>query len=214
MPQVRIHNFSISVDGFGTGELLSAEAPFGHAGRRLHEWMFATQFGHQLFGREGGSLDVDNSFAVATNDGIGVEIMGAGKFGPPGWQDDPTWQGWWGPNPPFHTPVVVYTQHEAEPIVMEGGTTFHFVQGSPTDVLARATELAGGLDIRLGGGVTTVRTFLAADLVDYAHIVQVPIWLGRGESLWQGLEGLEDRYVVTSTPSPSGVTHLTLERRS
>jgi hypothetical protein len=110
--KVRVHNLSVSLDGFGTGEGLSLEAPFGHSGHRLHEWMFATRFGHELFGKEGGSEGIDHAFAVKTDEGIGAEIMGAGKFGPPGWQDDSEWRGWWGPNPPFHTPVFVMSHRE------------------------------------------------------------------------------------------------------
>ena len=115
MPQVRVHNFSISLDGYGTGEGLTFDAPFGHAGHRLHEWMFATRFGRSLLGDAGGTVGVDQAFAGRSELGIGAEIMGAGKFGPPGWQDDSNWRGWWGPNPPFHTPVFVMTHHAARP---------------------------------------------------------------------------------------------------
>jgi dihydrofolate reductase len=213
MAKVRVHNFSISLDGYGTGDGMTFDAPFGHAGRRLHEWMFATQFGRTMFGDVGGTLGVDQAFAERTDQGIGAEIMGAGKFGPPGWQDDASWQGWWGPNPPFHTPVFVMTHHVADPMEMEGGTTFHFVDGSPRTVLERAREAAGGLDVRVGGGPTIVRDFLAEDLIDELHIVQVPILLGRGTRLWDGLEGIDDRFDIEVASSPSGVTHLTFCRR-
>ncbi len=213
MPLVRVHNFSISADGFGTGEGLSLEAPFGHAGERLHEWMFATRFWADMVGQAGGSRGVDDAFAGRHGPGIGAEIMGAGKFGPPGWHEDADWKGWWGPNPPFHSPTFVLTHHPRPPIEMEGGTTFHFIDASPQEALKTAFESAGGLDVRLGGGPTMIRDFLAAGLVDYLHTVVVPIWLGRGVRLWDGLEGLEERYEVESTPSPSGVTHLTFTRR-
>ena len=130
MPLARVHNFSISLDGFGTGEPQSLEAPFGHAGERLHEWMFATRWWRDpdTPGRGGG---VDDAFAQHNASGIGAEIMGANKFGPPGWHEDPEWRGWWGPNPPFHSPTFVLTHHPRPPIEMEGGTTFHFLDASP-----------------------------------------------------------------------------------
>ena len=218
MSRARVNNFSISLDGFGTGEGLTREAPFGHAGERLHEWMFATRFWRTMAGEPGGSTGVDNAFAEQHGIGFGAEIMGRGKFsastGP--WTGIGTadeWRGWWGQNPPFHTPVYVLTHHPRPSIEMDGGTVFHFVDGTPQEVLALAKDAAGDLDVRIGGGVTMLRDFLAAGLVDVAHIVQVPILLGRGERLWDDMEALEERYDVESVSSPSGVTHLTLTRR-
>ena len=218
MPLTRVHNFSISLDGFGTGEGLTFDAPFGHADERLHEWMFATRFGRAMFGGSGGSAGVDNAFAERIFPGVGAEIMGRGKFGPQSgsWTDVGTeeeWRGWWGPNPPFHTPVFVLTHHPRPSIEMEGGTVFHFVDASPREALELAREGAGDLDVRVGGGPTVVREFLAADLIDVLHVVQVPILLGRGVRLWDGLEGLEERYDIETVSSPSGVLHLTLTRR-
>jgi dihydrofolate reductase len=219
MSRVRVHNFSVSLDGFGTGEDLRLDAPFGHAGRRLHEWMMATEFGRMIVTDEpGGSTGVDNAFAERHDHGIGAEIMGRGKFGPHAgpWADLGTadeWRGWWGPNPPFHTPVFVLTHHARPSIEMEGGTVFHFLDASPTEAVAIAKEAAGGLDVRVGGGPTVVRDFLAADLIDALHVVEVPILLGRGVRLWDGLEGLEERYDIEAVSSPSGVTHLTFTRR-
>jgi dihydrofolate reductase len=217
--QVRVHSFSISLDGFATGEGLSADAPFGHAGTRLHEWMFATRFGASMLGRSGGSVGVDHAFAERHGPGIGAEIMGRGKFGPQTgpWTDlgtDDEWCGWWGPNPPFHTPVFVLTHHPRPSLEMEGGTVFHFVDASPQEVLDLAREAAGGLDVRVGGGPTVLRDFLAADLVDAMHVVQVPIVLGRGVRLWEGLERLEERFDVESVTSPTGITHLSFTRRA
>lgn len=209
MSRTRVHNFAISLDGFATGEPQSLEAPFGHAGQRLHEWMIRTRFWSPE-----GTDGLDNAFAQQHSQGIGAEIMGANKFGPPGWHEDPEWRGWWGPNPPFHTPVFVLTHHVRPPLEMEGGNLFHFVDATPQEALAMAREAAGGLDVRIGGGATLLRDFLAAGLVDYMHIVQVPILLGRGVRLWDGLEGLERDYAVESTASPSGVVHITFERRS
>jgi dihydrofolate reductase len=218
MSKTRVHNFSISLDGFGTGEGLSLDDPFGHAGQRLHEWMFATRFGRSMIGESGGSVGVDDSFAQRHGPGIGAEIMGRGKFGVQTgpWSDlgtEDEWRGWWGSNPPFHTPVFVLTHHPRPSIEMEGGTVFHFVDAAPHEAVELAREAAGGLDVRIGGGPTMVRDFLAADLIDMAHVVQVPILLGRGVRLWDGLEGLEERYDVEAVSSPSGVTHLTFTRR-
>jgi dihydrofolate reductase len=209
MSRARVHNFSISLDGFGTGAGLSQDAPFGHAGQRLHEWMIATRWWDP-----GGSGGVDDAFAQLHGVGIGAEIMGAGKFGPPGWHEDPGWEGWWGPNPPFHTPVFVLTHAPRPSIEMEGGTVFHFIDASPAEALETARTAADGQDVRIGGGPTTVRDFLAAGLVDHLHVVVVPILLGRGVRLWEGLEGLEADYRVEATSSPRGVTHVTFTRTS
>jgi len=210
MSLARVHNFSISLDGFGTGEGQSRDAHFGHAGERLHEWMFATRAWQQT----GGSRGVDNVFTLEHGPGIGAEIMGAGKFGHPGWHEEPDWKGAWGPNPPFHSPVFVLTHHTRPSIEMEGGTTYHFIDASPEEALKTAREAAGGLDVRIGGGATIIRDFLAAGLIDHMHTVVVPILLGRGVRLWDGLEGLEQNYAIETVSSPSGVTHVTLTRTS
>jgi len=212
MSLARVHNFTVSLDGFGTGEGQRLEEPFGHAGHRLHQWMFGTRFWGGIVGQAGGSRGADDAFAEQHGPGIGAEIMGAGKFGPPGWPEDPEWTGWWGPNPPFHTPTFVLTHHPRPPIEMEGGTTFHFIDASPADALETARRAAAGRDVRIGGGPTMVRDFLAAGLVDHLHVVVVPILLGRGVRLWDGLEGLEQGYRIEAVSSPSGVTHLTFTR--
>jgi hypothetical protein len=175
--------------------------------------MFATRFAHrEILGEPGGSEGVDHAMADRHGPGIGAEIMGAGKFGPPGWQDDATWRGWWGDDPPFHTPTYVLTYRPRPPLEMEGGTTFHFLDAAPADALEVARSAAGDLDVRIGGGPTTVNAFLAAGLVDHLHVVQVPILLGRGVRLWNGLEGLEQQYDVEVVTTPSGVTHLVFSR--
>jgi len=212
MSLARVHNFTISLDGFGTGVDLSRDAPFGHAGERLHQWMFGTRFWHDMIGEPGGGGGVDNVFAQEHGPGVGAEIMGAGKFGFPGWHDDPEWRGWWGPNPPFHTPTFVLTHQPRPSIEMEGGTTFHFIDVSPAEALEVAREAAGGLDVRIGGGATMLREFLADGLIDHMHVVVVPILLGRGERLWDGLEDLDQDYAIEAVSSPSGVTHLTFTR--
>lgn len=214
MSRVRVHNFSVSLDGYGTGEGQSLQAPFGHAGMRLHEWFFPTRAFRQMNGEPGGTDGVDNAFASLWAENIGAEIMGRGKFGPQHgpWIDE-DWQGWWGENPPFHTPVYVLTHHHRPSLEMAGGTTFHFLDAGPVEALQAAREAAGGLDVRIGGGPSTVRQFLAADLIDYLHVVIVPIVLGRGVRLWDGLEDLEARFTIEAVSSPSGVTHLTFTRR-
>ncbi|MBY6314936.1 MULTISPECIES: dihydrofolate reductase family protein [Nocardiaceae] len=214
MSRTRIHNLSISLDGFAAGEGQSAETPMGHAGQRLHRWMIATDFGTRMMGGDGGSTGVDDAVAHRHELGIGSEIMGANKFGPPGWQDDPDWTGWWGDNPPFHTPVFVLTHRPRAPIEMAGGTVFHFLDVPPAEALVVARDAAGGLDVRIGGGATTAGQFIAAGLVDHLHLVQVPIVLGRGVRLWDGLEGMESGYDVEVVSTPSGVTHLTFTRRA
>jgi dihydrofolate reductase len=138
--------------------------------------------------------------------------MGAGKWGHPGWHEEPEWQGAWGPNPPFHTPTFILTHHPRPSIEMEGGTTYHFIDASPAEALETARKAAGGQDVRIGGGPTIIREFLAAGLIDHMHIVVVPILLGRGVRLWDGLEGLEKDYQVEATSAPSGVTHMTFTR--
>jgi dihydrofolate reductase len=209
-----VHNFSISLDGYGTGEGQSFEAPFGHAKFRLHEWFFATRTFHQMRGERGGSTGIDDAFASNWATGIGAEIMGRRKFGPQqGPWDDHTWNGPWGDNPPFHTPVFILTHHPRPSVEMEGGTTFHFIDASPAEALDVARRAAGDLDVRIGGGPSTTREFLAADLIDHLHVVVVPIVLGRGERLWDGLEGLEARFDIETVSSPSGVTHVTFTRR-
>lgn len=213
---VRVHNFSVSLDGFGTGEGQQEDAPFGHAGHRLMQWAMPTRTFTQMMGggENEGSAGVDEAFAGRWANGIGAEIMGRNKFAPKSGQwPDEQWHGWWGDNPPFHTPVIVLTSRPRPSLTMEGGTTFHFLDVEPVEALRQARELAGGLDVRIGGGVTTVREFLAADLIDEMHIAMVPIVLGRGERLWEGLEGLENRFDIEAVSSPGGVVHLTFSRR-
>lgn len=218
MSLVRITQLAVSLDGYATGEGQSLDAPFGHAGGRLMEWMAATRLGAHVHGEPATApFGVDDALVHAGWDGsIGAEIMGRRKFTPQTgpWTDD-GWRGWWGEEPPFETPVYVMTHHPHPSIEMANGTSFHFVDGSPEEVLAAAREAASGKDVRIGGGPTTARQFLAAGLVDHAHLVIVPIILGRGVSLWEGLEGLEERYDMRSAVSPTtGVTHLTMQRRA
>ncbi|TFD33237.1 dihydrofolate reductase family protein [Cryobacterium cryoconiti] len=217
MSLVRVHNFSVSLDGFGTGDDQKLETPFGHAGQRLMEWAMETRTFREMgfHGESEGSFGVDEAFASQWGPGIGVEIMGRNKFGPKrGPWDSEEWKGWWGANPVFHTPVVVLTHHPRPTLELEGGTTFYFVDADPVSALQQARALAGDLDVRIGGGVSTIRLFLEADLIDHMHLVIVPIILGRGERLWDGLEGLERRFDIEATTSPLGVLHLIFTRRT
>jgi dihydrofolate reductase len=217
MTKLRVHNLAVSIDGYATGEGQSFETPFGHAGTRLMNWFFPTDTfvgmsGHDDEAVGTGTRGVDDAFAAATNRGIGAEIMGRRKFGPQlgPWQDE-SWRGWWGDEPPFHSPVIVLTHHH-RPDVVVGETTFLFRELPPAEALALAADLAGGLDVRLGGGPTVVREFLDADLVDHLHVVVVPIVLGGGVRLWDGLARLEERFDVEVTASPTGVVHYVFTR--
>jgi dihydrofolate reductase len=215
MSIVRVHNFSVSLDGFATGEGQSLDAPFGHAEGRLLEWALPTRTYQQIHGDTGGTTGPDESFASNWNPGIGAEIMGRNKFGPQRgpWSDE-EWKGWWGDDPIFHTPVFVLTHHPRPSVEMNGGTTFHFIQATPTEALEAARAAAGELDVRIGGGPSTVRQFLAADLIDYMHVAVVPIVLGRGERLWDGLEDLDRRFDIEAVSTRCGVTHLSFTRHS
>jgi dihydrofolate reductase len=188
------------------------EKPFGHAGHRLNEWFFVTRTFRHMQGQPGGTTGVDDSFASNWGPGIGAEIMGRNKFEPVSGRPEGEWRGWWGDDPPFHTPVFVLTHQPRPSIEMAGGTTFHFIDAGPAEALERAREAAGGLDVRIGGGPSTVRQFLAAGLIDHMHVVIVPILLERGERLWDGLEGLEQGFAIEAVSSPSGVTHVTFTR--
>ena len=215
MSRARVHIFSLSLDGFGTGEGQAVDAPFGHAGDRLLDWFWSTRAAHEDHGVPGGRGGVDDVLGGDWGRGVGASIMGRNMFGPQRgpWPDD-GWRGWWGDVPPYHHPVFVLTHHPRPPLEMEGGTTFHFVEASAGDALTMAREAAGGLDVRIDGGPSTVRAFLQADLIDHMHITIVPIVLGRGERLWDGLEDVESRFDVEAVSSPRGVTHLIFDRRS
>lgn len=204
---LRVQNFVVSSDGYGAGEGQSLERPFGHADpQQLMSWAGATA--HWPGRREpGGTRGLDDYFTRDFTHHIGAEIMGRNKFGPVrGPWPDLDWQGWWGDEPPFHTPVYVLTHH-VRPSFTLADTTFHFVDASPAQALEIARRGAGGKDVRLGGGVSTVRQFLEAGLVDTLHIAVAPVELGRGERLWESPDDLLDRYHRETVPSPSGVTH-------
>jgi dihydrofolate reductase len=219
---LRVQNFMVSQDGFGAGEGQSLEAPFGHAERRggreprlpadLASWAFATA--HWPGRTEpGGSRGLDDYFTRDFAVNIGAEIMGRNKFAPQrGPWENLDWQGWWGDEPPFHTPVFVLTHHH-RPSFTLADTTFHFINATPHEASRQAKEAADGKDVRIGGGVATLREFLDADLIDTMHVAVSPIEIGRGERLWNSPDELLDRFEFESVPSASGVTHLLFWRR-
>jgi dihydrofolate reductase len=211
MPRTRVHNLFISLDGYAAGDHVTLDAPIGDAGRLFAG--FDGRFIHGIGGVDA-PVTLDRALTSTWAQGIGAEIMGRRKFGPQTgpWTDD-GWQGWWDDEPPFHTPVFVMTHHPRPPIEFANGTSFHFVDGSAQEVLTVAQKAAGDLDVRLGGGPSTIRQFLDADLVDVMHVVILPIVLGRGVSPWEGLTGVEDRFTVESVASPSGRIHQFWNRK-
>jgi dihydrofolate reductase len=210
---VRVQNFTVSSDGFGSGEGQTLESPFGHVDpRELMAWAVATaSFPNRT--DPGGSRGLDDYFTRDFAHNIGAEIMGRNKFGPQrGPWENHEWKGWWGDTPPFHTPVFVLTHHE-RPSFTLADTTFHFLDASPAEALQQAKEAASGKDVRIGGGVETVREYLDADLIDEMHVVVTPQEVGSGERLWASPEELSDRFHLDVVPSPSGVTHHLFWRR-
>ena len=189
MSKLRVSSFSISLDGFGAGPNQDLENPLGVGGKDLHKWVFGTQTFQKLFGNSVGSTGIDNDFAVRGFENIGAWIMGRNMFGPiRGAWPDQEWKGWWGNNPPYHTSVFVLTHHSRAPIEMEGGTTFYFVTDGIASALKKAKEAAKGKDIRVGGGVATIREYLKAGLIDDIHLAISPLLLGSGEHLLQGID--------------------------
>ena len=212
---VRI-DLNISLDGFASTTDQTPENPFGDDwGRLVAAYVSTRTMREKVLGDTSGAgtTGVDEKYASAYFEGIGAEIMGAGMFGLHAHPDDPDWRGWWGEEPPFRVPVFVLTHAPRPTLEMAGGTTFHFLDATPEEALARATEAAAGRDVRVGGGVETARSFLAARLVDRVHLAVVPIVLGRGQRIWDDLRGLEDDYDIVSEVAESGVTHVTFTRR-
>jgi dihydrofolate reductase len=214
MSRLRVAAFSVSVDGFGAGPDQSLENPMGVGGMPLHRWVLGTRtFAKMHGGGEGGSTGVDDDYAAASFDNLGAWILGRHMFGPVRgpWPDD-AWKGWWGPNPPYHVPVFVLTHHPRASIEMEGGTTFHFVTDGIEAALARAREAAKGRDVRLGGGVATVREYLRAGHVDEMHLAVSPVVLGRGESLLAGIDLAALGFSCTRSATSDAALHVVLTR--
>ena len=215
MSRVRVHNFSISLDGYGAGPNQTREEPLGAGGEALHDWYVITRTFKRVTGKEGGTTGPDDDMAARFGIGIGAYIMGRNMFGPVRgpWPDD-TWRGWWGKNPPYHGPVYVLTHHERAPVEMEGGTTFHFVTTGIHDALDRAVKAANGKDVQIGGGVSTVRQYLQAKLIDDLHVAIAPRLLGSGEHLFYGLDLHALGYECAEHVPTAAATHFVLTKRA
>jgi len=214
MSKLRVPCFSLSLDGFAAGPEQSLENPNGIGGLDIHEWFFPTAtFQRLLYGKETGTTGIDNDFAARGVQNIGAWILGRNMFGPVRgpWPDE-HWKGWWGENPPFHTPVFVLTHHARAPVAMAGGTTFHFVTEGIHAALDRARAAADGMDVRLGGGVATIQQYLRAGLVDELHLAFAPALLGSGESLFSGINMRSLGYQCVEHVATGKATHVVLRK--
>ena len=213
MSKLRVESFMISVDGFGAALGQSLENPFGVGGMVLGQAFVKTKTFQSMFGRNEGTTGVDNAFAARGFQNVGASIMGRNMFGPQrgAWPDD-TWKGWWGPNPPYHTPVFVMTHYPRPALTMEGGTVFEFVEGTPADVLKKAKAAAAGKDVRLSGGVQTVRSFLQSGLVEHLHLAVSPVLLGAGENLLAGIDLPKLGFANVEITPGEGALHLVYEK--
>lgn len=214
MQKLRVASFSISVDGYGAGPDQSLEKPLGKGGTELHKWYFPTNiFQKNLMGKDGGTTGVDNDFAERGFENIGAWILGRNMFSPirGPWPDE-KWKGWWGDNPPYHVPVYILTNHPRKSIEMEGGTTFHFITDGIRSALEKAFESANGKDVRLGGGVNTIKQYLKEKLIDEMHIVVSPVLLGEGENLFVKINMLSLGYKCTEQVATENATHLIIKK--
>jgi dihydrofolate reductase len=213
MSRVRVLSFAMSIDGYSAGPSQSLQHPLGVNGPELMEWFFATRMWRQMHGQDGGEIGTDNDIAGSAFENIGAWILGRNMFGPVRgpWPDD-SWKGWWGDEPPYHVPTFVLTHHAREPITMKGGTVFHFVTDGIEAALQRARTAAGGRDVRIGGGVATVRQFLQARLIDDLHLAVRPVLLGSGENLLAGLDLRALGYTCERSVAGERATHLFLRR--
>lgn len=213
MSKLRVQSFSISLDGFGAGPDQSLEHPLGVGGLALHEWVFPTRTFQRMHGDGEGVTGIDDDFAARGFSNIGAWILGRNMFGPiRGPWPDADWKGWWGDTPPYHTPVFVLTHHARESIAMNGGTTFHFVTDGIHRALERAVEAANGQDVRLGGGVATIRQYLRAGLVDELHLAVSPVLLGSGENLLADINMPALGYRCTEHAASRLATHVILKK--
>jgi dihydrofolate reductase len=213
MARLSIRSFSVSLDGFGAGPAQDIDHPLGVGGLAMHTWLFATRTFKQMHGQESGETGVDDDFAARGFEGVGAWILGRNMFGPVRgpWPDE-SWKGWWGDTPPYRTPVFVLTHHARAPLEMNGGTVFHFVTGGIQEALLRAKEAAGTLDVRVGGGVATVRQFLKARLVDEMHFAVTPVLLGSGEALFAGLDLPKLGYRCAEHATTSAAMHVVIKK--
>jgi dihydrofolate reductase len=209
--KVRVAGFALSVDGFGAGPDQSLEDPLGKRGTELHRWVFGTRTFRAMIGEDGGSDGIDDEFAARAMAGFGAFILGRNMFGPVrgDWPDD-KWKGWWGDNPPYHAPTFILTHYPRDPIEMEGGTVFHFVTEGIEAALDQAKAAAEDRDVKIGGGVATVRQYLEAGLVDELHFAISPVFLGRGEALFPGIDLPALGFQVTEHVVTEFATHVVL----
>ncbi|MGA7684840.1 MAG: dihydrofolate reductase family protein [Terriglobales bacterium] len=215
MSKVRVAAFSISIDGFGAGPRQDLNNPLGVRGLEVHGWFFNTEAFKKILGQSGGSQGVDNNFGVRSFENVGAWIMGRNMFGPVrGPWDGDGWRGWWGENPPFHTPVFVLTHHARSPLVMEGGTTFYFVTDGVEAALKRAREAADGKDVRIGGGVSVLRQYLMAGQIDEMHLAMSPVLLGEGEHLFSGINLAKLGFNSIRSVAGENATHLHIGKKS
>jgi dihydrofolate reductase len=213
MTKVRVGGFSVLLDGFGAGPEQSLENPLGKRGMELHRWMFGTRMFRAMIGKEGGSDGVDQEYAHRSMDGFGAFILGRNMFGPARgpWPDE-SWKGWWGNNPPYHAPTFLLTHHARDPIEMHGGTTFIFVTDGIEAALEQAKHAANGRDVKIGGGVETVRQYLRAGLIDELQVAFSPIVLGKGEALFAGIDLPVLGFRVSEHRATEHATHIVLSR--
>lgn len=213
MSKLRVSCFSLSLDGFGAGPDQSVANPLGEGGEGLHEWFVPTRTFQRVYGKEDGRTGIDDEFATRSMTNLGAWIMGRNMFGPirGPWPDE-NWKGWWGDNPPYHCPVFVLSHHERAPISMEGGTVFHFVTDGIEAALERAVQAANGKDVRLGGGVATIRQYLRAGLIDEMHLAIAPVLLGSGEHLLAGLDLPALGFRVAEHVTSEHATHVVLQK--
>lgn len=215
MPKVVVRCFAVSLDGFSAALGQSQEAPFGKDGLRLMNWAFATKHFSSMFGRPGGEEGIDNDFAVKADENVGATVMGRHMFGPPpDAKDRQGWRGWWGANPPYHHPVFVLTHEKKADMEMEGGTRFTFVNDGIESALKQAFAAAKGKDVRIGGGPATVRQYLKAGLIDQMHLVQVPLFMGQGERIFEELGGVESLYECAEFTPSKAVSHLRIVKKA
>ena len=215
MTRVRVEGFTISLDGYGAGPNQDIHNPLGIGGPDLHQWLFPTRtLQRNLFGKDGGTTGVDDDFAARGFENIGAWILGRNMFSPHrGPWADMSWKGWWGDNPPYHVPAFILTHHARPSIEMEGGTTFHFVTGGIHEALERARKAAGGKDVRIGGGASTIRQYLGEGLIDELHIAIAPVLLGSGERLFEGVDARAKGYECVKLVASEKATHVVLRRR-
>lgn len=214
MAKVRVAGFGFSVDGFSAGIEQSLNDPLGKGGPQIFQWFFHTRTFQAMHNQEDGSTDSDDHYARRAMENFGAFILGRNMFGPVRgpWPDN-NWKGWWGDNPPYHAPTFILTHYEREPLVMEGGTTFYFVTGGIEEALQRAREAAGDKDVKIGGGVSTVRQYLQAGVVDSIHLAVSPVFLGRGEALLSGIDLPALGFSVTERTVTQHATHIVLEKQ-